>query len=194
MTIRGLEKQIKKSGLRFFNASSLSRFLGVSQPAAQKLLERYAKKGVFIRLKRDLYVLEDNQPPIFLIANKLYSPSYLSFETALSFHGVIPESIFSIVSATSQPTRTFEALGQEFVYHKIKEGSFKGYRVEKWGEEKIEMAEPEKALADLLYFVSLGKKDLPPRLDTSEISKKKLMSYISLFDREGLQEEAQDIL
>lgn len=194
MTIRKLENEIEKSGLSFFNASSLSRFLDISKSSAQKLLERYTKRGVFVRLKRDLYILENDKPSIFLIANNLYSPSYLSFETALSFHGLIPESIFTITSATSQSTRTFEALGQEFTYHKIKKEAFTGYETKDWKSQKIEIAEPEKALADLLYFKALGKKGLPPRLDIEKISENKLLSYIDLFDHKEAKKEAKKLL
>ena len=48
------------------------------------------KRDNLIRLKRGLY--ETNKDANQLtIANALLAPSYISFETALAYHGMIPE-------------------------------------------------------------------------------------------------------
>lgn len=64
----------------------------------QKVAE-LKKKGVLIRLKKGMYLLE----PKFsgktiselLVANVLYGPSYLSMESALWFYGLTPEAVFT---------------------------------------------------------------------------------------------------
>ncbi len=59
-----------------------------------------------LKLKRGLYLFSKNlrRRPLsnFLVANKLYDPSYVSFESALSFHGLIPEAVYRTTSACIQ--------------------------------------------------------------------------------------------
>jgi hypothetical protein len=56
------------------------------------------------------------------------------------------------------------------------------------------MAEPEKALADYLYFVSIGKKTLNDRLNLKNISRKKIRKYAALYERPGLIKLINSIL
>lgn len=170
------------SGLKVFSRLDLRRLLLVSQSAAQQLLERYAKKGVLVRIKGGLYALKQNLPSSYQIANKLYAPSYISFETALSYHNLIPETVYSITSATTKTTRTFNAEGQIFKYHRIKKQAFTGYGLVNLAGEKILLAEPEKALADYLYYVFLKKKSLNERLRPKNIKRERLFFYASLFE------------
>ena len=62
-------------------------------------IKRDAGSGVLIRLKRGLYETDKNVNPCFL-ASSILSPSYLSFDWALSFYGLIPEKVISITSAS----------------------------------------------------------------------------------------------
>jgi predicted transcriptional regulator of viral defense system len=63
------------------------------------------KRGDIVRLKKGLYVVSDkiSRKPLSreLIANHLYGPSYVSFETALAFYGLIPEKVFACVRQLS---------------------------------------------------------------------------------------------
>jgi len=188
MKLIELQEKLIKSKLKVFSKLEFKRLLGTSSIAAQKLLERYTQKGILIRLKGGLYALKLNCPSGYLISNKLYSPSYISFETALSYYNIIPETVYSLTSATTKSTREFETQNQVFVYHKIKKEAFTGYKLIDVGNEKILFAEKEKALADYLYYVCLKKKSLNNRLRTKGINKKRLLFYISLFKRPGFKE------
>ena len=57
------------------------------------------KKNNLIKIKRGLYETNKNADP-FVIANVLLSPSYISFETALAYYGMIPERVYAIKSAS----------------------------------------------------------------------------------------------
>lgn len=194
MKVEKIKKTIKENNLNIFTALDLERFLDISKVAAQKIAERYTKKEIFIRLKQGVYSLAENIPHSFVIANYIYKPSYISFESALSFYGMIPESFYTITSASSKDTKEFEAIGKSFKYMKIKEGSFVGYCKKEIDGEKVIIAEPEKALADYLYFVSLGKKELNSRLKVGNISQKKFSSYIEVFNRKNLKKISQEFL
>lgn len=178
-----IQSKILEKNIKVFRLADLEKLLNISPIAASKIAERYTKKGFLIRLKRGLYAPSFNFPSPYLLANKLYQPSYISFETALSFYHITPERVYTITSATTKSTREFETKDVSLVYLKIKEEAFTGYQPLKQQGEIILMAEPEKSLADLFYFVNLGKAKIPERLNLREISKEKLFSYVRLFNR-----------
>ena len=123
------------------------------------------------------------------MANVIYFPSYISFETALSIYGIIPEVVYPIISATFKPTRVFKLDNQVWRYLTIKKQAFTGYL----RKNEYFIADPEKALADYLYFVALGKKPLNSRLDLSRVNTKLLRKYISLFSNRRLEKLVKEL-
>lgn len=182
-----VEHAIRRRGLRLFSPLELQRILSISAIAARFLVHRYAKRGVFLKLRNGLYCLADQPPSELAVANRLYEPSYLSFEFALSYYHLIPEATYTITSATSRPTRALTALGKTFEYHRLKKSVFTGYEPVKVGTETIFMATPEKALVDTLYFVDLKKKTLNDRLELRTLKWKQVESYVRLFERPSLR-------
>lgn len=74
-------------------------------------IARMLDAGDLTSLRRGLYVTRRDLDPRCL-AGPIYGPSYVSFETALSWHGMIPEGVTEIVSATIKRAAQFEnALG-----------------------------------------------------------------------------------
>lgn len=188
MKLTTIQQTLKEKEILIFTPLDLQRFLKISKTAAQKLVERYTKKGIFIRLRKGYYAMEDRIPHSFFIANCIYKPSYISFESALSYYGMIPESIYSVISATSKATRNFKVMKKDFHYIKIKKEAYTGYRKKEVNKERVLIAEPEKALADYFYLASLGKKRVSERLTTKGISQEKLFDYLKLFKRKNLKE------
>lgn len=62
-------------------------------------IKRMSDNGEIIKLTKNLYETEKNIPG-YLVANAIYSPSYLSFDYALSYYGLIPEAVYVYTSAT----------------------------------------------------------------------------------------------
>lgn len=181
-----LKEIFEKKGIRLFSVEELAVVAGCSKLAALRLAQRYTRKGIFSRLKKGLYVVMDAKPPDLYLANKIYYPSYISLETALAYYHIIPETVYTCTSVTYKITRQFETTGKVFTYYSIKQKAFVGYEPVKIAGYTVLMAEPEKALADFLYFVSLGKKTMNERLDLSQINKRKLVKYVNFFKRPGL--------
>lgn len=96
--------------------------------------------------------MELTEELLYHMANRIYSPSYVSFETALAWHGLIPEAVFSVISATSRKTQRFHTMQGNFIYRHLKPSLLFGYRIEKAGEISFKMADPEKAILDYLYL------------------------------------------
>lgn len=93
------------------------------------------------------------QPEPFLLANALKPASYVSLQSALAYHGMIPEYVPVITSVTTgRPGEVETQLGR-FLYRHVKTSWFFGYRqVELNSGQVAFIAQPEKALLDLAYL------------------------------------------
>ncbi|MBI4050502.1 MAG: type IV toxin-antitoxin system AbiEi family antitoxin domain-containing protein [Candidatus Doudnabacteria bacterium] len=174
-------RKLKDKMVLLFSADDIRRLFGVSRVAAGFLVHRYAAKGYIARVKRGLYVFPDALPPEFYLANKIYEPSYVSREFALSYHRVIPETVYEVTSVTVKATRRFEKLGKIYSYRRIKKPAFAGYTTEKQKGFSFQIADPEKAFVDTNYFRMLdGLKPLS-RFDKEKLNPSKALRYASLF-------------
>lgn len=113
-----------------------------------------AKKGNLVRIKRGLYTdnLKIDKP---IIANICYGPSYLSFEYALSYYGLIPEYVPFMTSACfgNKNSKKYSVQGVGFSYDRIPDAAFPSGITFMKNEEGIhyKIATKEKALCDQLY-------------------------------------------
>jgi len=178
--------KIKGKKLYIFSANDIRALFGVSAVAASALLHRYKRRGFILQLKRGFYVFPDFLPPDVYVANKLYSPSYISLEFALSYHGVIPETVYEITSVTAKATRRFETLGKIFSFRKIKKTAYAGYGTEKQGGISFYIADAEKAFVDANYLRLLNKQKPISRFHKEKINSGKALRYAKLFDNEKL--------
>jgi len=180
------EQKLNINGVGIFTPLDVMRITGKSEVAVRFFLHRYTKKGALRRLKKGLYTLRDKMPDEFEIANKLYLPSYISLEYALSFYKVIPETVYAVTSITTKPTREFTASGIVYQYNKIKKELFFGYEPVKRDNKVILIATPEKAFTDYLYFVSLKKKVIIERINIKSLNKRKIFLYAAKFKKDNL--------
>ena len=67
--------------------------------APDNKIKRMCDQNELIKLTRNLYET-DTKIPGYLVANAIYSPSYLSFDFALAYYGLIPEAVYVYTSAT----------------------------------------------------------------------------------------------
>jgi hypothetical protein len=106
------------------------------------------------QIKRGLYVagpgITSSKPDPFLIANHILGPSYVSLESALSYHGLIPEKVFEISSVTAKATRTFSTPLGVYSYIRLPLPYYSyGIRsIEIDSKHRFLIASPEKALFD----------------------------------------------
>jgi predicted transcriptional regulator of viral defense system len=175
-------RKFREKKIGFFSFREFQILTGLSYRAARGALYRYKKKGWVVSPKKGYYYFSEYPLHDFELANKLYSPSYLSMETVLSKEGIIPEAVYSITSVTPKPTRLFTVEGKIFRYSKIKPQAFAGY----YKEDGYLIAEPEKAVVDYLYFVALGRKALNERMDLARLRRKKILEYARLFANKRL--------
>ena len=156
-----LSKQVSGSKLaeRIFNEGQLRELLGGSDARRHGLVHRALQDGSLIRLKRATYMLgqRTNNDAIhpFVAAQALLPGSYISLETALAYHGWIPEAVFTTASVSpGRKTITYDtpSLGQ-FSFHPLplKEYQFlTSVDREKLGKLAAFVAQPLRALMDLV--------------------------------------------
>lgn len=117
---------------------------------------RWVSKGYCVRLKRNLYEFVEQgrevKIPDLYVANRLYEPSYVSLETALSFYSIIPDVAAGVTSVTTRPTRTFRNKYGSFFYRSCKSDAFTGYGPMSYDGFKLHIADKEKALVDFMYY------------------------------------------
>lgn len=188
-----VQEKLKDSGLLIFTPREFYDVFGVSPKTGSVFLSRNLKSGLFVKLRNNYYMLKDSHPSLQLIANKLYQPSYISLETALSHYSIIPEVVYAVTSVTTKPTREFKTPKGVFSYQRIKKEVFTGYSPVTLEGHVVLLAEPEKALADYLYFVDLKKTSLNDRLDLKKINKGKLLKFVRIFKRQGILKKVMEI-
>jgi len=175
-------RKFNEKKIKYFSLQDFQEITGLNYDAVRGLLQRYKKKNLIRNPKRGHYFFNDYAPSDYELANKLYYPSYISMETILSKNGIIPEIIYPIISITTKTTRKFVCQGKQFLYHKIKQQAFDGY----YKKENYLIADLEKAVADYLYFVALGQKEINSRINLKKINKKRLIKYAKMFNNEKL--------
>ncbi|MCK4304413.1 MAG: hypothetical protein KAY24_09270 [Candidatus Eisenbacteria sp.] len=133
-------------------------FPNLSDGARNLLLHRAVRHGEVLRLKRGLFCLNQSyrKTPLhpFVVAAALHSPSHVSFESALAYHGLIPEAVFQIGCATTERTRSFMTPLGKFTFTRVPTRQPRaGVRAEQldlhgWAF----VASPLRAIADLVYM------------------------------------------
>lgn len=81
-------------------------------------IARMIHSGELVQLRRGLYATRRDLNP-YCLAATIYGPSYISFETALSFYGLIPEAVYEVTSATLRRPKEFENLFGRFRYQSV---------------------------------------------------------------------------
>lgn len=155
------EKVFLKIPSPIFSDKEIMSVLKCTDDARYALLKRALAEGEIIRLRRGLYMLskEYRKREIhpFVLAQYIDGPSYVSLETALAFHGWIPEAVYGVMSVNMGRVRKFITPAGDFDYARVPQNTFYG-AVERVKREDgvFFMASPLKALADYVY---VNKKD-----------------------------------
>jgi predicted transcriptional regulator of viral defense system len=161
-------------------------------------LNYWQNKRYIKTLAGGYYALADREIDelyLFMVANKIYEPSYVSLESALAYYQVIPETVLGVTSVSSRKTQQFESPWGVFSYRSIKPQYMIGYQVVETSQSnKFKIACLEKTLVDYLYLNSNIKSiadfeglrwntiQLNAQLDHSIIE-----TYLNIFDKKALE-------
>lgn len=166
---------------------------------------RWTNKGLLIRLRQGYYTFPEykSQPDYTLyFANRIYRPSYISLHTALAFYGLIPEAVVQVTSVTSLKTASFENEFAAYDYRTVQQELIFGYVQKPMADGKtLLLAQPEKALLDLLYLYPFytSEQDMEElRLDedflAEEFDFNRLEEYKTRFKNKALEKRVRIFL
>jgi hypothetical protein len=131
------------------------------------LISRWCKRGDLVRLKNGFFVIaekiKDKAVPYEQIANLLHGPSYISYEWALSYYGMIPEGVYVVTSTSAIKSTSYTTPLGTFHYSYLSHARYAiGIDQRENASGNFLIGTPEKALADLVHQKSrhLHPKDL----------------------------------
>ncbi len=123
-------------------------------------INELVKKGTLIQIRKGLYIIGKSirsiNPEPLLISNHLYSPSYVSLDTALSHWGMIPERVFETTCCTTRLNKKFKTPIGTFGYTKISLPYY-SFGIEQLcltPKQTILIGSPEKSLCDKIITTS----------------------------------------
>ena len=158
-----------------FTDHDLVNLIGESADSRYGLVKRACASQGIIRVKRGLYCLA---PPyqrhpvnLYQVAQYIYGPSYVSMDSALSYHGWIPEAVRSLTMACVKKSRDFLTPLGAFSFKRIPVQVFYS-DVERMAPDKgvaFLMARPLKALADYVYVHKQDWKGFAPVVESLRV-------------------------
>ncbi len=169
------EIAFEKAGSGVFTRAEVACWMGGSPHRQFNLIKRALASGEVVHVRRGLYCLaskyvREKVDPLVL-AQRIYGPSYISLETALSYHGWIPEAVYTITSAALDRSREFATPLGQFSFSRVPQNVFytQVTRVEKQGGQSLLLASPLKALADYVYVHRLDWRSIHPVVESLRV-------------------------
>ena len=173
----------------FFKIEDVARLLSIEPSSSKVLCSRYAKQGLFLRLKKNHYILIEkwerlNIKEYFKIANFLQVPSYISLMSALTFYELSSQIQRNFIeSICSRRTKVYDVQDFLFQYHKLRKELYFGFQ----NIDGVFIAEKEKAFLDCVYLSSFGKYKFDiASIDLRKLDFKKVKKMLSSYpDKTG---------
>ena len=180
----------EKATQGIFTRPEVACWIGGSPDQQFGMVKRALAAGEVVRIHRGLYCLaakylRQKVDPLVL-AQRIYGPSYISLETALSWHGWIPEAVYAITSVCLERSREFDTPLGHFSFTRVPQQTFycDVTRVEKDGGGGFLLASPLKALADYVYVHKCDWRSARPVVESLRVDEGLVASVdVEAFDR-----------
>lgn len=190
--LAAITKKIYESGFIIFTLKTLRDIWDIKKEATLfSVINKLLRFDVLTKLEKNKYLLKGAKINDFALANFIYHPSYISFESALNFYGILPQFPYEVSSVTPKKTAGKIFQDKAFIYTHIKKDLF-------WGYEKKDnfiIAFPEKALLDQLYLWSKGYKKISlDEYDFSKINISRLKQYLKKYPQTRQFKKSIDII
>lgn len=187
---RVTEIALEKAVRGVFTRSEVVCWIVGSPDRQFSLLKRAMAAGEVVRIHRGLYCLATKYlrqriDPLVL-AQRIYGPSYISLETALSYHGWIPEAVHAVTSTSLNRSREFGTPMGHFSFTRVPQETLYSEvtRVEKEDDSSFLLASPLKALADYVYVHKCGWNSARPVVESLRVDERSLAGVdLPSFDR-----------
>ena len=139
-------------------------------------VKRLIQQGKMLHIRRGLYYLTEMhgavKPHPFELAQYIYAPSYISLESALAYHQLIPEAVYIITSACAKRSKEFHTPIGVFSYlHLPAENFYSGVELITENNYRFMMAKPWKAICDYIYCYKKNWDNLLPLMKSLRINR-----------------------
>jgi predicted transcriptional regulator of viral defense system len=141
-----------------FTTQDVAALFPGSENRRYALVKRAIAAGEIIHIRRGLYCLAPKylKTPLNLhaLAQRICGPSYITVESALAWHGWIPEAVRTITSASFKKSKQFDTPIGLFTYERVPQRVFYTdveRHTDQSGQPSL-IATPAKALADYVYL------------------------------------------
>lgn len=182
-----------REALKSFTLFSIREIRKVDSHFHRRRLNDWQEKGYIKKIIRGYYVFADlelNENVLFEIANKIFIPSYVSLEMALSYYRLIPESVYVVTSVSSCKPYKFSTPVGTFSYRKIKPSLFFGQDLVEYSGKRIKIASIEKAILDYFYLNPHIAEYSSLRINSEsfweQINEDKLFTFLEKFSQKRL--------
>lgn len=140
----------------FIRDSDLAKLLQRTVDSRYAVVKRALKAGILVRIRQGLYLIaskvKQKLPDEFELALLMYEPSIISLESALSYHGWIPEGVYTTTCVSPKRAQEFKTPLGVFSYKRVPDqGFYLGVERIATTTGTIMVADPWRALADFMY-------------------------------------------
>ena len=124
----------------------------------RKRISQFARKGWLFRIKKGVYVISDLHSrgslsiSQYAVVNLLVEPAYVSFESALQYHGLYDQLLSRVTSVATKQFQDRNIDGYTFSFVKTLPIYFYGWESHSVDGQTVKIAFKEKALVDLIQY------------------------------------------
>jgi len=178
--------KILRSKNTVFTFNEISLIWGDTNKASViSAINYYIRSGQLYRIRKGLYA-KDQDYDRFELATKIYTPSYISFETVLARAGVIFQ-FYKKIFVASYLTREITIDGQTYAFRKLKDSILTNPKgIESYNAYSI--ASSERAFLDVLYLNKNYHFD-----NLSVLKKDKIFKIVPIFKSKALERRVKEI-
>jgi len=186
-----------RNALKDFTIFSINDIRKIDENFHRRRLNEWQDKGYIKKVIDKYYIFTDtelNENILFEIANRIYNPSYISLEMALSYYNLIPETVYTITSISTRRTYSFNTPVGNFEYRTVKVDYFFGYKFIDYNNHRYKIGCPEKVILDYFYLNPAIKRKIDfesLRIDRDvffdRIDKEILFEFLERFKQKALK-------
>ncbi len=178
-------KMFENAPYGYFTSHDVATLFPDSPDKRYGLVKRAIAAGEIIHIRRGLYCLapkfQKKRLNLYALAEHIYGPSYISLESALSWHGWIPEAVYILTSASLGKSKEFKTPLGLFSYKRVPQKVFYAGvdRLTDEAGDAFLMASPIKALADYVYVHNKNWTAIKPAAQSLRIEQEEFESVES---------------
>ena len=124
----------------------------------RKRISKLSKQGWLKRIKKGIFVISDLSSrgtlsiSHYTVTNILVENAYISFESALQYHGLYDQLLTKISSVSMKQYKDTVIDGYTYTFAKTKQDYYYGWQTHQIDGQSVKIACIEKALIDLIQF------------------------------------------